>query len=768
MIKYKLLLLLLLISLISEAQIQGIVIDVKNKPVEFANVILCKYTGEFIVGTSTDINGKFEIEYSSKLDSIYLEISFIGYKTVKYQFTNNKFIKVKLLEDRNLLSEVEIVSKINPIRVKGNKIIANVVGTVLERETSVMELLSKIPSLTLDRGRISSFFGGKLLIYINGRKLSSIDEIRNLDVKSIKNIQLINNPESKYDASVKTILLITTQKKLDGLSVQVSLTDEQAKKNSHDELFNINFNREKWNISASYAFSESNNYSNQDMFYEVITKDTLWNNFTNYDSERLYSKNNQYSFGVDYSISKNHKVSFKYDGNVYSNINILNSFTNLFANNTLNEKILGKSIGGDDTYFNHANLYYFNKMGSFEYEIYGDFVNSNFKRRQDSKELRNNSFKIFVNSYNKSEYDIIAINQNIKYSVNKKSNILLGFECSFVNGENSLDYKNSIIKASKSETFERKLSGFIDYNISIGDFSLQAGIRFEDSMSKYTDMVDLNNNIQNRYKDFFPSFNISYSKNNITNALSYRSGIKKPIFDMMTSYSFYINKYLYQIGNSDLKSQISHDIKYSFTYKYFLLQLGYSYYDNYIGMTFMNKDKNSPIVVSTMKNYNKSESLSLILNLNYRFGFYEPNITLSGMKNVTAIRVGNTLVKNDKPIYFVNFNNYMKLPKEILLNINYQYNSGGSMDFFELGETSVFNFSIKKSFFKNNLSLSFSAKDIFRDNISHICGKVDNVSMKNINEFDMSSYSINLIWRFNNYKSSYRGRSAADSEISRL
>lgn len=104
----------------------------------------------------------------------------------------------------------------------------------------------------------------------------------------------------------------------------------------------------------------------------------------------------------------------------------------------------------------------------------------------------------------------------------------------------------------------------------------------------------------------------------------------------------------------------------------------------------------------------------------------------------------------------------------MLLNINYQYNSGGSFDFFETGETNIFNASIKKSFFDNRLAVSISAKDIFRDNTTHMYGKVSNLTMNNVNDFDLNSYSISLIWRFNNYKSSYRGKSAAGSEINRL
>ena len=100
--KFKLLLLIVFAGFISRAQIQGNIVDSNNKPVEFANVILCKNTGDFIVGTTTDINGNFIIKSHSKSKTTYLEISFIGYKTVKYQFNDKSDIKIVLEDDRNL------------------------------------------------------------------------------------------------------------------------------------------------------------------------------------------------------------------------------------------------------------------------------------------------------------------------------------------------------------------------------------------------------------------------------------------------------------------------------------------------------------------------------------------------------------------------------------------------------------------------------------------------------------------------------------------
>ncbi len=102
------LLLYFMLNLFSWAQttLEGVVVDEKNNPVPFANLIFPNSSE----GTLTDTNGKFKIY--SKNNHQKLEISLIGYKSVTYLINKNinKNIVITLSEGEEL-EEVTIISK---------------------------------------------------------------------------------------------------------------------------------------------------------------------------------------------------------------------------------------------------------------------------------------------------------------------------------------------------------------------------------------------------------------------------------------------------------------------------------------------------------------------------------------------------------------------------------------------------------------------------------------------------------------------------------
>lgn len=320
----------------------------------------------------------------------------------------------------------------------------------------------------------------------------------------------------------------------------------------------------------------------------------------------------------------------------------------------------------------------------------------------------------------------------------------------------------------KSKTKERKLAAFINYNLSIGKFNLSSGLRYENVDSDFKDIVDRKKNINKTYGNIFPSLSLSYSNGSLSNSFTYRSGIRRPDFGKISSYSYYLNRFLYQEGNPKLISQISHNLQYSFLYKFILFQLNYVYYKDYIGNDFYTKEPNSPVLITSWKNFDKAETISALVNIHYKFGFYEPNISCTFMRNYMDFNAVDEFKMTNNPMFYVNFNNNFKLPKHFLLNIEYFFNSGGTYEFAQARSQNIFNAKIQKSFYNEKLMLSLNFKDIFNKNKNIFEGSINNISMYQINDQDRSSISLSLVWRFNNYKSVYKGRSAAKDEINRL
>ena len=95
---------LLLGAALTHAQkLTGKVIDEKNKPLAYANVILQTEDSVFLAGTTTDLEGKFKLVLHEKAKLI--NFSFVGYTSVVKEIIQNNLGEIQLLPDAQLLGE---------------------------------------------------------------------------------------------------------------------------------------------------------------------------------------------------------------------------------------------------------------------------------------------------------------------------------------------------------------------------------------------------------------------------------------------------------------------------------------------------------------------------------------------------------------------------------------------------------------------------------------------------------------------------------------
>lgn len=111
-----------------------------------------------------------------------------------------------------MLGEIVVRSQLPKTVLSGEGMTTTVSGSVLEKTANMEQLLSRIPSVSAKDGDIEVFGRGTPVIYINGRKMQDQMELQRLQPTDIKNIEVISNPGARYDASVKSVIRITTKK----------------------------------------------------------------------------------------------------------------------------------------------------------------------------------------------------------------------------------------------------------------------------------------------------------------------------------------------------------------------------------------------------------------------------------------------------------------------------------------------------------------------------------------------------------------------------
>ena len=119
-------------------------------------------------------------------------------------------IDKSIIQDTITLREV-VVKNSRPIsQLKDDGIVTTIKGSILENLGSARDVLGYLPGVTNMNGSVEVFGKGAPMIYINGRKMRDGNELDQIRSDNIKEIKVINNPGSRYDASVNAVITIYT------------------------------------------------------------------------------------------------------------------------------------------------------------------------------------------------------------------------------------------------------------------------------------------------------------------------------------------------------------------------------------------------------------------------------------------------------------------------------------------------------------------------------------------------------------------------------
>ena len=136
--------------------ISGKLVDEKNEPLAYANVVLLSMPDStFVSGTISDEMGSFQISKDEKGQLV--RISSIGYATIYKKVNGGDFGVIQMTSDAQLLGEVTVKGTLPTTRLKGDAMITGVTGTLLERAGTAENLLNQIPNVTAQDGSVSVF-----------------------------------------------------------------------------------------------------------------------------------------------------------------------------------------------------------------------------------------------------------------------------------------------------------------------------------------------------------------------------------------------------------------------------------------------------------------------------------------------------------------------------------------------------------------------------------------------------------------------------------
>ncbi len=617
----------------SQVTYVGEVVDNKNQPIEFADIILQR-NGKIIKGTVSNEKGKYEIVAEK---GVYLfVVSFLGYEKweKKIELSDNITLeKVVLKENSEKLNEINVASNTKVFKRATDRVIFDVKNSLIGKANgNVTELLNFTPSVIAQDNGIQVFGKEGVLVLINGRDSKLRGEalmsfLRSMKSSDIDSIEIINTPPAKYEANgnIALINVILKKKDVEFWNSNISTSYRQGYHAVSAYSGSFNYNKKKLFLTANLTkrSGETRGEESNVIYYP----DNPWNQETNYKYETdlwtanlssEYRVNSNWLFGAQYTGSFNTPNSSN-----TGNISVQESGLN---NGVLQIETSGREEGDKD--FNSFNFHSVINVTpkktinvDFDYFDYELSQNSNVLSvpnqtggdiLDEETRIENKSNQNISNFSSKVDVDYALkkgmLNFGGKVTFSKTNNDVLITGIVDFDQETQFSYKEDIqaLYASFSNTF------------GLSEWSFQSGLRMERTQTLAQEKI-LNSEVRNDYVNFFPTLYINYKPSQHHNfSLDYSKRIHRPVFNALNPFRIYTSPFSYSEGNPNLLPAISSQVILSHIYKSALSTAVYfSYVENNSGQ------------VAVLDNDNLTQSIT---RLNY-FDNYDIGIWANYLYN---------------------------------------------------------------------------------------------------------------------------------------
>ena len=746
--------------------ISGTVADSTTKiPIEYASVAIYRINNSTpLTGMITNAKGGFVIHNLNNGEYV-LKVNFIGYKTKTEIFaisSNSVELNKPILLNNSAVSlaEVRVTGKMNEKQVSIEKTRINVSQNMSAVSGNVTEVLKSQSSINIDADNNIYLRGNSnILILIDG-KPTTVTSLNSIPASNIENIEIVTNPDAKYDAEgTGGIINIITKKSNTGLNAAITLN--YGINNRINGGLSVNYSKGIWDLSLSYneQYEKTNIKSNLTrQFYAVPT--LIEQNIhsiqvnTNHMASMLISarpnNKNIISFGMNFlmpDLSNNQDIlGNQTDGSapeiLYTRRNVVGWSRKIFEGSLSYKKIFEKNkneISFDAFYSrtkgSRPSDYYINNEYLQKSDAGGAPLNMTlqvdyFKQLSKTGRIETGA-KIFSrsNSFTTRFYDRDTlsgdwiINPVLSSDLTHKEYIYSSY----------LMYSDTLLKK-----IFYKIGGRVEYNTS--------------------DVNQLQTNEEVKYNRLFPFpfLQLKYTINSDQNVgLSITRRVTRPTYPQLMSYIVVIDQMTYETGNKNLVPEIADKIELNHSLIKEKVQirsnLYYSVTQNFITQISTLPSPQSLIV--TYANGDRSNKLGIDMDVTYKIcksfsinpGFSVFHINSTGKYNEIDLSTNNVAWSaNIKTLYKPD-------PKtELMLLLN--YNSPIALPQFNLTSIYYADIGIRRNFLSNKLAMSLTMTDIF--NTRKWIIQSDNTIFKlhNDSKTDSRILWLGFTYNFNSFK----------------
>ena len=744
--------------------IQGTVLNEKNEPMPFCNVLLLTSDSTFVNGCVTKEDGSFAMAGVEGTPYL-LKTSYIGYVTSTQPADGRNLIQ--LLPDALALEEVTVTAERPLIEASANGLKANVIGTSLAKMGTAGEMLSHLPFVTGKDGSYTVLGHGTPEIYINNRKVRDTSELDRLRADEIVSAEVITTPGAQYAANVSAVIRIRTIKQRgQGWSGSLLTNYSQGNKERGYSQVNLNYRSGGLDIFGMGYVTRSTYYGNSTSD-DRLEASSVWDMHT----QTLRDRKLDYFYGTlgfNYDFNEHHSIGVRYQPNTL----LKNHHNHVYADVIVKkdgeflEEIKTVQENETNPQWNHSlNGYYVGSIGKWQVDVNADYY---FGQAETLQTITNNGEEA-AESTSKVRNYLYAVKAVASTSIGK-GHFSIGTEETFTN-RHDLFLQSGFSADANNHVKQSLWSVFADYSLPLGKWSFSAGFRYEYQKTDYYE-----NNIYQKeqspvYNDFIPTLSANYRNGDWNLTLSYKNYKENPSYSILTNAINYRNKYEYMTGNPLLPKQTSDRLSLDASWKWIYWSTWYQYVKNSLTtVTQAYNDETHPgVTIIDYQVIPETHSYGTMVTLAPRFGIWQPQLTTGvSFWDSDLEAIGINYNWND-PYFYVILDNTFTLPKGWFINLQATYVpkfKQGSADKKAMG---VVDFRFSKSFLKDDaLSVTLTANDIFHTQHNAMTAYSIGTSTTFTEYYDHQRVGVTLSYKFNATKSKYKGTGAGQSEKSRL
>jgi len=691
---------------------------------------------------AADVNGVAVLKNIP--DGMYnVVVSYIGYtpfrKTIAVNPQHRSFTFTP--EENSLsLNEVTISADRPFIRQEDDKMIVDP-APMIGISTNTLEVIEATPGIYVDYDAgIFLSATTPAVIYINGReqKLSNQDMmnlLRNLPPGSIERIEILRTPSTKYDAASSGGIVNVVLKK--GLEIgrfgNINVGMNQGKYGNRTAGASFNNSGDKTTLYINVGYHRHDRLDEMNTVRSIATDTTL-----NQRSETRQTSDDFFA-GYGFTFDPNDKNGFSYDGRL--NFGIRNSDV---VNNSFFAEESGTHLAESEDWINTSgNRFSLSQDFGYRYKI--DTLDSewdtrlgfDFNQNQSDQEYHTAytfPFDTIISGIGKSpqQRGLLQLQSDLTYKLKNGIKTESGIkgslqqynsDATFFGIENNVQIPDS--GRSNAYTFNEGIfAAYTQASKTIwGGLILKAGCRLEYTYMNGKQKVPTDTSFIVKRADLFPYVYISRDLPTLLpniipiklrTFLIYRRTIARPEYGQLNPSREYLDPFLYEAGNPELKPQFSNNIEFNISYEDMpILAFGINYTQDIFSDVVYEDEQQNGVAVMTYDNLGKNTekymramigippggkyffALGAQYNLNDYAGFYE----------------GEPLSYKRGSWRFFTFHS-LKLARNTKFTVNGFMMVNGSRGFYELENFGSLNCGLSQTFMNQKMIITLNARDL--------------------------------------------------------